>query len=359
RSSELLLRSIIVRVVDYSTHQGFWLALYFVLNLVLTLYNKILLVSLPYPYTLTAVHALFGCLGGSWLRFRNVYRPKALWGTDYLLLIGFSFLYSTNIAVSNVSLDLVTVPFHQIIRATTPIFTTALSWHFLGTHFDRRQMAAIIVVILGVGFATYGDYCFTSWGLALTLAGTILAAVKTMATHAIQAAPSVRHSGPLRRRCYYPYMSFGFLALPTTSLPRLRRYHLQLHPLDLLTRLSTLAFLQCVIYAHISGEMNFVLKSSTACGQTLYLCRMWQTALLFGNGIIACLLNIVSFEANRRSGALSMSVAANVKQALTILCAVWMFRLTITPVNVAGIALTILGGAWYAILECQSKSSRA
>jgi hypothetical protein len=80
------------------------------LNLVLTLYNKVLLVSFPYPYTLTATHALFGLVGGTCLRLRAVYRPKSLWGSDYILLVAFSFLYSINIAISNASLDLVTVP---------------------------------------------------------------------------------------------------------------------------------------------------------------------------------------------------------------------------------------------------------
>lgn len=42
-----------------------WLALYFAFNLGLTLYNKIVLGRFPYPYTLTALHALCGTLG-SW-----------------------------------------------------------------------------------------------------------------------------------------------------------------------------------------------------------------------------------------------------------------------------------------------------
>lgn len=41
----------------------FWLALYFLFNLGLTLYNKMVLVSFPFPYTLTAMHALCGSIG--------------------------------------------------------------------------------------------------------------------------------------------------------------------------------------------------------------------------------------------------------------------------------------------------------
>ena len=110
RSSTLLFCPARAGVAGVSDYQAFWLILYFILNLTLTLYNKVLLVSFPYPYTLTAVHALFGLVGGTSLRLRNVYQPKSLWGSDHIVLVAFSILYSVNIAVSNASLGLVTVP---------------------------------------------------------------------------------------------------------------------------------------------------------------------------------------------------------------------------------------------------------
>lgn len=42
---------------------AFWICLYFILNLALTLFNKIVLVHFPFPYLLTATHALFGTIG--------------------------------------------------------------------------------------------------------------------------------------------------------------------------------------------------------------------------------------------------------------------------------------------------------
>ena len=110
RSSALLFDLLRAGVAAVSGYQAFWLILYFILNLALTLYNKVLLVTFPYPYTLTAIHALFGLAGGNSLRLRNVYQPKSLWGSDYIVLFVFSVLYSVNIAVSNASLGLVTVP---------------------------------------------------------------------------------------------------------------------------------------------------------------------------------------------------------------------------------------------------------
>lgn len=52
------------------------------------------------------------------------------------------------------------------------------------------------------------------------------------------------------------------------------------------------------------------------------------------------------------------SCAANVKQVLTILCAVTIFDLTITLANGVGIALTLLGGALYAAVELREKEEK-
>jgi hypothetical protein len=43
--------------------EPFWLVLYFLFNLSLTLYNKLVLVTFPFPYTLTAIHTLCGSVG--------------------------------------------------------------------------------------------------------------------------------------------------------------------------------------------------------------------------------------------------------------------------------------------------------
>ncbi|KAH9170513.1 TPT-domain-containing protein [Lactarius sanguifluus] len=323
-----MIRSARAGVADIASYQAFWLGSYFILNLVLTLYNKILLVSFPYPYTLTAVHAIFGLVGGTCLRLQNIYQPKSLWGSDYVLLLAFSLLWSA--------------PRHHF-------FTTVLSWQLINARFNRYQLSSMFLVILGVCLATYGDYYFTAWGLILTLFGTVLASLKTLATHEIQTTSIVARPIKAHRWLYCFRTPFGAATISLAPLPRFRRRHLQLHPLDLLTRLSRLAAVQCVIYAYFFGEMDGVRQWSSRSN------AVRQIILLSGNGIIACALNIVSFEANRRSGALAMGVAANVKQALTVICAVWFFHLTITPLNALGIALTLLGGGWYTVIECNTK----
>ena len=77
-------------------------------------------------------------------------------------------------------------------------------------------------MIAGVGFATFGDYNYTAMGFFLTVLGTVLAAVKTVVTNRVQVG------------------------------------RLKLHPLDLLLRMSPLAFMQTMLYSYATGEFELV-----------------------------------------------------------------------------------------------------
>ncbi|KAJ3790057.1 TPT-domain-containing protein [Lentinula aff. detonsa] len=326
---------------SFTDSRPFWLTLYFFFNLGLTLYNKGVLVRFPFPYTLTAIHALFGSLGGAILARFQVFVPPRLKKNETTVLLAFSFLYSINIVVSNVSLQLVTIPFHQVIRSTTPIFTIMFSALLLGKSSSRWKIITLIPVTVGVGLATFGDYYFTRWGLILTLLGTILAALKTIFTNVLQSPlPSLTDLTP---------KSFLSQIYPFSILAQAR---LHLNSLALLSLLSPLAFVQCMVLAYLTGELDRVRTYSQ---QELTGARLMALAL---NGCIAFGLNVVSFSANKKVGALGITVAANVKQVLTILCAVMLFHLNITALNSLGIILTLLGGAWYARVEYMEKQEQ-
>lgn len=128
--------------------------------------------------------------------------------------------------------------------------------------------------------ATYGDYeyGFTLAGLCVTLLGTILAALKTVATNILQRARPSRSA-----------------LLPT------------LHPLQLLNHMAPLAFIQCVALAWYTGELDRVREHAVMAVER----REWWygATALAANGCIAFGLNVVSFTANGKTGPLTMTVA--------------------------------------------------
>lgn len=152
-------------------------------------------------------------------------------------------------------------------------------------------------------------------GFFLTVLGAILASVKTIVTNRVQVG------------------------------------RLKLNPLDLLFRMSPLAFVQCIMYAYTTGELDRVQEFSSV-NMTWHL----ASSLLL-NGVIAFGLNIVSFTANKKTSALTMTVAGNVKQVLSIILSVVIFDYAINQTNAFGIVLTLVGGAWYGYAELSLKKS--
>ncbi|KAI9254056.1 hypothetical protein BY458DRAFT_442915 [Sporodiniella umbellata] len=246
-----------------------WLSLYFFLNLGLTIYNKVIMAmfQFPFPWTLTAIHTLCGTIGSSLFWKMGIFKPSQLGERENIVMLMFSVLYTINIAISNVSLNLVTVPFHQVVRAMTPVFTVMLNVLLLKKSYSNMTYISLIPVIAGVAFATFGDYNYTAMGFFLTVLGTVLAAVKTVVTNRVQVG------------------------------------RLKLHPLDLLLRMSPLAFIQTMIYSYLTGEMEAVKVYWTNRLDFTVFC-----ALLL-NGVIAFFLNVVSFTANKKTSALTMTVA--------------------------------------------------
>ena len=232
--------------------------------------------------------------------------------------------------------NMATIPFHQVIRATTPVFTVMIYHILFQATYSTATYSSLLPVIAGVGFATYGDYAATLLGFVLTLLGAFLAAVKTVTTNRIQ-------TGSLR-----------------------------LSAMEILHRMSPLALVQSLAFAYLSGEMA---RFRT---EVLHKHRLGanMALVLLVNGAIAFGLNVISFAANKKVGALTMTVAANVKQILTIVLSVACFKLVVGLMHAlgqltsagpgprckltdvrTGIVLTLLGAGWYARVEMMERRS--
>jgi len=198
----------------------------------------------------------------------------------------------------------------------TPFFTVIIYRVFFAKTYGTMTYVSLVPVVAGVGFATAGDYYFTRMGFVLTLLGAFLAALKTVVTNRIQTG------------------------------------RLKLSPLELLHRMSPLAFVQTLVYAYFSGEVSQLQKYAEE------EMGMREVMILAANGAIAFALNVISFTANKKTGALTMTVAANVKQILTIVLSIIFWGLEVSWMNALGIFLTLAGGGWYAKVELEAKQAR-
>lgn len=73
---------------------------------------------------------------------------------------------------------MVSVPFHQIMRSTCPVFALAIYKAAFRRTYSTQTYLSIVPIIAGVGLVTYGDYEYTMTGFLLTFLGVFLAALK-------------------------------------------------------------------------------------------------------------------------------------------------------------------------------------
>ncbi|EPE07384.1 triose-phosphate transporter [Ophiostoma piceae UAMH 11346] len=291
-----------------------YLAAYFACNVALTLYNKSILGRFAYPWLLTAIHAGAASIGCWVLELRGAVTRTELARRDESVLLAFSVLFTINIAISNVSLAMVSIPFHQIMRSTCPVFTVLIYRIRYKRTYATKTYLSLIPVVCGVGLATYGDYYFTPAGFVLTSLGVVLASAKTVATNRIMTGP------------------------------------LALSPVESLLRMSPLACGQALVCALLSGELGRITS-----GYTAFAVDYRMAMALVGNGALAFALNIASFSTNRQTGALTMTVCGNVKQSLTVLLGIALFGVKVGIANGIGMLVALVGAAYYSAVELGRK----
>ncbi|KAK5372085.1 hypothetical protein LTR11_006206 [Exophiala xenobiotica] len=342
---------------------------YFLLNLVVTVTNKQLLFHTSSPYLLTASHAFTTFVATSIIsRLTSAATPshgssqtqKTTTSVEslrlplrtHLILVAFSLLYTVNIALSNLTLGLVSLPMHQTIRATAPAITvllTVIVFHTPLRYYPMAVYLSLVPTICGVVVATSSmsanvnvnvghdeDRGSTTFGgVALTFLGAVLAVLKTMITHQLQKASSSSSSSS---------SSGGY------------RLRIGLPPMTLVRYLSPYAVVQALGFACWTGEVTHLLALGHATDPAARGLREIGV-LAVVNMLSASALNIASFEANRRCGPLSMGVAGNLKQVFILVLA----SLAegdgggetgrgggVNGRVVLGTLMTVVGGLWYA-----------
>lgn len=129
---------------------------------------------------------------------------------------------------------------------------------------------------------------------------------------------------------------------------------LALPPVEFLMRMSPLAALQALACATATGEVSGFYKVITS-GEIKLAPAL---ASLTGNGFLAFLLNIASFNTNKVAGALTMTVCGNLKQCLTVLLGIFLFNVVVGWLNGAGMGVTMLGAAIYSKAELDNNNKK-
>ncbi|KAL6837042.1 triose-phosphate transporter family domain-containing protein [Trichoderma camerunense] len=315
-----------------------WLGTYFLFSLILTLYNKLVLGVFHFPWLLTFLHTLFASLGTYAMLQMGYFKLSRLGRRENLALVAFSALFTANIAVSNLSLAMVSVPFYQTMRMLCPIFTIIIFRVWYGRTYSTMTYMSLIPLIIGAAMTTAGEMSFSDAGFILTILGVVLAALKVRFEHVSSFTGMIKANHVYQTVVTNRFMT-GSLALP---------------PVEFLMRMSPLAALQALACATATGEVAGFRELI----RTGDISIVPATASLAGNGFLALLLNISSFNTNKLAGALTMTVCGNLKQCLTVMIGIFLFNVSVDFLNGSGMAVTMVGAAIYSKAELDNKNRK-
>lgn len=131
-----------------------------------------------FPWLLTFLHTSISALGTYSMMQMGYFKLSRLGRRENLALFAFSALFTANIALSNLSLAMVSVPFYQTMRMLCPIFTILIFRAWYGRTYSTMTYISLAPLIIGAAMTTAGEMNFSDAGFLLTILGVIFAALK-------------------------------------------------------------------------------------------------------------------------------------------------------------------------------------
>lgn len=296
--------------------QTFWLIIWMANNIFVTILNKAAFakVDFKYPYALSTIHMACNIIGCQlYFAFSRSIKPKQVETSSRKAILIFSFIFSLNIAIGNTSLRWVSVNFNQVCRALVPAFVLVINTVWFRKALSWKRVWAVLPIIVGVALAFYGDMSYTTLGAFYTILCVFLAALKAVV------------SGELLTG------------------------DLKLHPIDLLSKMCPIALLQIGIVSVLTGEVHEIVYRWNELAHSSAL----QVVLL--SGVLSFSLNLSSFIANKVTSALTLCVAANVKQVLLVAFGTVYFGDAVSLINGLGILVVIAGSFRYGLQSISEK----
>jgi drug/metabolite transporter (DMT)-like permease len=294
------------------------------LNIGVTLMNKAFFqwFGFSFPIALSLVHMVCSALGSEIVLRTGAYDMAPLSMAEQLQLFLFSLLFSANIVVGNSALKYVPVSLVQVVRSVIPGLTLMLSMFVLGKKYSSSYYWTILLIVIGVALASAGEVEFHFVGFLLTVLVCFLSSLKSV-------------------------VSQKFLV-----------GKLNFHPFVLLQRMSWMSAAQMLVMSLLLEKTAMqdwwkVHDTDAIAGQGLD--RVQFALLLLANGAMAFLLNYTNFMTTKKTSALTVTVAGNVKHMCTILFSVMMFKNPISLLNGAGTLVTLVGAVIYSMLEYNEK----
>ncbi|KAL8046828.1 hypothetical protein ABFS82_08G204200 [Erythranthe guttata] len=308
----------------------FLIIIWYTISTFLTLYNKTLLGDdmgkFPAPLLMNTVHfSMQAALSKAitWFWSERFYSPVMSWKDYFARVVPTALSTAMDVNLSNASLVFISVTFATMCKSASPIFLLLFAFAFRLESPSVKLFGIIFVISVGILLTVAKETEFEFWGFLFVM----LAAVMS-----------------------------GFRWTMTQILLQKEVYGLK-NPLTLMSYVTP-------IMAIATALLSLVLDPWPDFTRTDYFNSSWNIArsfsLMFFGGTLAFFMVLTEYILVSVTSAMTITIAGVVKEAVTILVAVFYFHDEFTWLKGAGLATIMLGVSlfnWYKYQKLQKSKT--
>ncbi|KAL4722732.1 hypothetical protein ACLX1H_009967 [Fusarium chlamydosporum] len=292
-------------------HASVYIVTWIFFSNVTILFNKWLIdtAGFRYPIILTTWHLVFATIATQLLA-----RTTSLLDSRHALplsrrlyirtILPIGILYSASLVFSNIVYLYLSVSFIQMLKSTGPVFTLIASWLWGVAQPDSKTFGIIMIIVVGVAIASFGEIEFSVWGFIFQMCGTIAEAVRVVMIQVMLSAEGLRMD-PLVGLYYY----------------------------------APVCTIMNMVVVFFSEGPRFQWEDAAKAGY----------GMLFANAFLAFMLNIISVFLIGKTSGLVMTLSGILKSILLVAASVIIWNTQISLLQTLGYSIALMGLVLYSV----------
>lgn len=298
--------------------------------IVAVLSSKVIMMHFPFPFFLCFTQFLFAFLITTVLNYLHQTKPLSPQYWHHVLHIGVS--YTFGFIFTNISFSLVNTSFAETIKSSEPVSSVILGYYIVNEVASLWTYFSLFPICVGVALACVTDYSFHFYGFLFALLSNFCFSYRAVI------AKQLYHLSPTLSAAS---SSPSKLSIDIDELQLFR----SISAIGLAIITPLVIFLEYRgIYDKITSSDSFTLSTAIFIG--------WCCLL---NGIGYTMYNVLSFYALRRSDVITHAVLNVFRRVVIITSSIFFFQVVVTPMNLCGIVLAILGVAAFTCTRIKRK----
>ncbi|KAL7143631.1 hypothetical protein ABFS83_08G205400 [Erythranthe nasuta] len=336
--------------------------IWYTISTFLTLYNKTLLGDdmgkFPAPLLMNTVHfSMQAALSKAitWFWSERFYSPVMSWKDYFARVVPTALSTAMDVNLSNASLVFISVTFATMCKSASPIFLLLFAFAFRLESPSVKLFGIIFVISVGILLTVAKETEFEFWGFLFVMLAAVMSGFRWTMTQILLQVGFVFYPFNIGNMLTF-FLGFCFIDWYVQTIMKKEVYGLK-NPLTLMSYVTP-------IMAIATALLSLVLDPWPDFTRSDYFNSSWNIArsfsLMFFGGTLAFFMVLTEYILVSVTSAMTITIAGVVKEAVTILVAVFYFHDEFTWLKGAGLATIMFGVSlfnWYKYQKLQKSKT--